>query len=277
MTTVDTSAPAMRVTILGSGTCVPSLARSSCAALVEVGASRILVDAGPGTMRRLLETGTTIFDLSHLLISHLHPDHTGELVPLLFATKYPDGHRRKHPLEVVAGRGFHHFFDGLKGVYGKWIELPEPLFSIREMGTEGPDGTRLGAASLATRPMAHSPESVGFRIESPDGRSVVYSGDTDVTAELVALAQGTDLLICECALPDELKVAGHLTPSEAGRIATQAGVGHLVLTHFYPQCDTADLTAQCRRTYAGALTLARDLLTLEIDESGARCTPIPSS
>jgi ribonuclease BN (tRNA processing enzyme) len=271
----------MRITILGSGTCVPSLTRSSCAVLVEVGACRILMDVGPGTMRRLLETGTTIFDLSHLLLSHLHPDHTGELVPLLFATKYPDGNRRQHPLEIVAGKGFEEFFHGLKGVYGNWIELPEGLLAMREMGVDGPDEARLGTdrqgtISLNTRPMAHSPESVGFRIQSPEGYSVVYSGDTDVTQELVSLARGADLLICECALPDAHKVMGHLTPSEAGQMATEAGVGHLVLTHFYPQCDTVDLTAQCRRTYAGALALAHDLLTLKIDAKGARCTPIPS-
>jgi ribonuclease BN (tRNA processing enzyme) len=275
--------PAMRVTILGSGTCVPSLVRSSCAVLVEVGANRILVDAGPGTMRRLLEAGTTIFDLSHLLISHLHPDHTGELVPLLFATKYPDGTRRQHPLEIVAGQGFSHFFNGLKGIYGNWIELPEPLFTIREMRVDVPDSVQLGVApqggtvSLVTRPMAHSPESVGFRIQSPGGPSVVYSGDTDLTPDLVALARDADLLICECAMPDGEKVPGHLTPSEAGRMATEAAVGHLVLTHFYPECEAVDLTAQCRRTYAGALTLAQDLLTLVIGEKGVKCTTIPST
>ncbi|MFZ1200995.1 MAG: MBL fold metallo-hydrolase, partial [Desulfobacterales bacterium] len=79
----------MTVTILGSGTCVPSLKRSSCAVLVETGTSVVLLDSGAGTMRRLLETGRTIFELSHIFYSHFHPDHSGELAPLLFATKYP--------------------------------------------------------------------------------------------------------------------------------------------------------------------------------------------
>ncbi|MBW1758819.1 MAG: ribonuclease Z, partial [Deltaproteobacteria bacterium] len=72
------------VTILGSGTCVPSLERSSCSVLVEIGNSKILFDSGPGTMRRLLEAGTTIFDVSVICYSHFHPDHTSELVPFLF-------------------------------------------------------------------------------------------------------------------------------------------------------------------------------------------------
>ncbi|MDJ0782973.1 MAG: MBL fold metallo-hydrolase [Desulfosarcinaceae bacterium] len=272
---VDTSGTAMRVTILGSGTCVPSLARSSCAVLAAIGSTKLLLDLGPGTMRRLLRTGTTIFDLSHLLFSHLHPDHTSELVPLLFATKYPDGERRQRPLTVIAGAGFRRFFDGLSAVYGQWIALPPATFSIREMPTEGPGQFRSDTFSLATRPMRHSPESIGFRLSTPDGTSLVYSGDTDVTPELVRLAAGTNLLICECALPDEEKTAGHLTPSEAGRMASEAGVGHLVLTHFYPECDTVDITAQCRQTYQGPLTLARDLLTFEIGANG--CATIPSA
>lgn len=269
------AAPPMRVTILGSGTCVPSLARSSCAVLVAVGPTRILLDAGPGTMRRLLRAGTTIFDLDHLLFSHRHPDHSGELVPLLFATKYPDGAKRRKPLEVIAGEGFGLFFEKLQGAYGNWIDLPETLFSIREMDTMGPDRIRCGPATLTTRPMAHLPESVGFRLATDDGRSVVYSGDTDVTPELVGLAEGADLLVCECAMPDGAKVDGHLTPSEAGAIATRAAVNHLVLTHFYPECETVDIAAQCRRAYAGPLTLAHDLLSFEIGEHG--CAIIPSS
>jgi ribonuclease BN (tRNA processing enzyme) len=123
--------------------------------------------------------------------------------------------------------------------------------------------------------MTHSPQSVGFRLSAADGRSLVYSGDTDVTPALVRLAARADLLICECAQPDQEKVPGHLTPGEAGRIASQAGVKHLVLTHFYPACESVDLAAQCRRTYRGPLTLAHDLLSFEIGVNG--CVTIPSS
>ena len=76
------------------------------------------------------------------------------------------------------------------------------------------------------------------------------------------LAEGTDILICECAMPDEMKVRGHLTPSLAGSIADRARVRLLVLTHFYPDCDQVDIRSRCRRTYKGPLVLARDLLTV---------------
>ena len=95
--------PDMNITVLGSGTCVPSLNRSACSVLVTVNDTHLLLDCGPGTMRRLLEAGKTIFDISMILLSHFHPDHSAELIPFLFATKYPDGGRRKKPLTVAGG------------------------------------------------------------------------------------------------------------------------------------------------------------------------------
>ena len=115
------------VTILGSGTCVPSLKRSSCSVLLEVGDSKLLFDSGPGTMRRLLEAGITIFDISFIFYSHLHPDHTGELVTFLFATKYPDGNSRTTSLTITAGRGFSAFYKTV----GHSINRCEPRFMKR--------------------------------------------------------------------------------------------------------------------------------------------------
>ena len=94
---------------------------------------------------------------------------------------------------------------------------------------------------------------------------LVYSGDTDVTENLVELAENADMLICESAMPDGMKVPGHLTPSLAGETAQRAGVKTLVLTHFYPECDQTDVAKQCRKTYAGPLIPARDLLTIQLD------------
>lgn len=254
----------IKVRILGSGTCVPSLSRSSCSVMMQVGASTMLFDSGPGTMRRLLEAGTTIFDLSHIFYSHFHPDHTGELVPLIFATKYPDGDRRKEPLTIAGGRGLLDFYEGLKNVYGQWIELPPGLLEMIEFDNQNGDTITFEDFSVYTVPVKHNAESIAFRITSPDGYSVVYTGDTDYTESIIDLAKDTDLLICECAMPDKLKVSGHLTPSLAGELATKANVGNLVLTHFYPECESADIAAECRKTFEGHLVLAEDLMEIEV-------------
>jgi ribonuclease BN (tRNA processing enzyme) len=112
--------------------------------------------------------------------------------------------------------------------------------------------------------MAHNDESIAYRVEERNHRSVVYSGDTDYTENLVALARNADLLICESAFPDSLHAKGHLTPSLAGKMAAKAAVRKLVLTHFYPECDQADVAAECRKTYTGPLLLAEDLMTIEV-------------
>jgi ribonuclease BN (tRNA processing enzyme) len=256
--------PDMIVTVLGSGTCVPSIERSSCSVMLEVSDNRLLIDSGPGTMRRLLRTGTTIFDVDYIFYSHFHPDHTAELVPFIFATKYPDMGQRQTALTIIAGVGFENFFAGLKTVYGKWIELDPELVNIIQMDNRSADLRRLKNFTVRSAPVEHNPESIAYRITSAGGRSVVYSGDTDYSENLIELSKGADLLICESAMPDDYRVKGHLTPSLAGDIATRAGVKKLVLTHFYPECDQTDIELECRKTYDGPLVLAEDLMRIEV-------------
>jgi len=256
--------PGINLTILGSGTCVPSLERSSCSVMLAVGDTKLLFDSGPGTMRRLLRANTTIFDVDYIFYSHFHPDHTAELVPFLFATKYPDMGQRQRVLTIVAGEGFEDFFAGLNTVYGKWIELDPGLVNIIQMNNRSADLLQLKDFTVQSAPVEHNPESIAYRITGPGGHAVVYSGDTDYSENLIALSKDADLLICESALPDDYRVKGHLTPSLAGDIATRAGVKKLVLTHFYPECDQTDIEQECRKTYDGPLVLAEDLMRIDI-------------
>lgn len=252
----------MKITILGSGTCVPSLQRSACSVLMQIDQAVLLFDSGAGTMRRLLEAGLTIDEISYIFYSHLHPDHSGELVGFLFATKYPESYRRRKPFTIVAAKGFSDFYEKLKLAYGDWIELAPGMMNITELDTKGRDHLDGGLFDVDSLPMDHTQSSLAYRITDRQGQSVVYTGDTDVCRNLVTLARDADVLICECALPDELKVPGHLTPSLAGEMATEAGVRKLVLTHFYPECDAVDVAEQCRKTYQGPLVLAEDLLEI---------------
>ncbi|NNK85580.1 MAG: ribonuclease Z, partial [Desulfobacterales bacterium] len=154
----------LNVTILGSGTCVPSLKRSSCSILLDVNGSKLLFDSGPGTMKRLLEVGTTIFDISFIFYSHLHPDHTGELVTFLFATKYPDENHRTEPLTIIAGHGFSGFYKKLKNVYENWIELSPGVVNIIELDNTGPDSIRFDDFTVKSLPVEHTDESIAYRI-----------------------------------------------------------------------------------------------------------------
>ena len=231
---------------------------------MQTGKANILFDCGTGVMRRLLEVGVSIFQISHIFISHFHPDHTGELVAFLFALKYPSPPQQRRHLTLIAGNGFTTFFNGLKGVYGHWIELSPDQFTIIEMDTDQADQRKFPSFSVTSMPVAHRPESLAYRIEDSAGKTLVYSGDTDVCDSLTELAAGVDVMICESAFPDEQKTDGHLTPSLAGRIAHSAGVQRLVLTHFYPACDAADVEKQCRSAYNGSVLLAQDLMSFSL-------------
>lgn len=255
-----------KVTILGSGTCVPSLVRSSCAVLMTCGSDNLLFDVGSGTIRRLLEAGVSIYDVTHIFLSHFHPDHTGELASFLFSTKYAGGSRGGRPLTLVGGPGLGGFFSKLRSVYGSWVDLADGGVRVVELG--GPDGVRYstGPVTVVAAPTVHREESLAFRVTAASGTSAVYSGDTDYSDSLVALARETDLFICECSHPDEEKTAGHSTPAVAGQMASAAGVKRLVLTHFYPVCEETDIAKQCRRTYNNSLFLAEDLMTFVLND-----------
>jgi len=214
-------------------------------------------------MRRLLEVGVSIDDLTGIFYTHIHPDHTAELVPLLFATKYPECCRTR-PLSIYGGEGFGAFFEQLKGVYGGWMDPGPGLVRLTELSVQGGDLFHHGDLAVLTAPVSHRPESLACRVVFSCGRSVVFSGDTGPSENLVSLAEGADMLVCECSTPDGQAVPHHLTPSLAGEMAKAAQVGMLVLTHFYPACDKVDIEKECRRTYDGQLVLGEDLKPFDL-------------
>ena len=246
--------------IIGSGTGIPTLRRGSPGHLLLSEDSTVLVDSGSGTLRSMLEVEVPCQEVDVLLYTHTHPDHVSDLVPILFACKYSDRPREKDLL-CIGGPGFRHYFEQIRGIYGPWIEPQSYQLEVREI-SEKPILFR--DLKILSKPMAHMPESVGYRIELRDGKSVALSGDTDYCTNIVDLACEVDLLVLESSFPDERKVAGHLTPSLAGRIASQSRCKRLLLIHLYPVCDQVDVPEQCRRTYHGELIVGEDLMRIAI-------------
>jgi ribonuclease BN (tRNA processing enzyme) len=250
----------MELIILGSGTGVPSLKRGSPGALITTGEQSILLDSGSGTLGKMLRAGVTYKEVDAVLYSHIHPDHCADLVPLIFACKYHEDPRTQD-LRIFGGQGFRDYFEGLRHVYGSRIEPEAFRIHIQEVLA---DDVTIGELQITTLPLDHTPESVGYRITSPQGRTVVYSGDTDYCPNIVELARGADLLILECSFPEGQKVKGHLTPSLAGRIARETGCIRLVLTHLYPPCDQADIRGECQDAFPGEVLLAEDMMRVAI-------------
>ena len=185
--------------------------------------------------------------------------HLRTLVPLLFAARSPLYGREK-PLVIGGAVGLENFFEQLYGVYGHWIEMDTSLLTLKEIEPMAAVDMDLPFGRLVSLAMAHTKESLGYRLETNDDLILAYSGDTDYCSNAVNLARNADIFFCECSFPDHLKTEGHLSPELAGRVAQEASCKRLVLTHLYPVCDDVDLVAACRLQYSGDIVVAEDLM-----------------
>ena len=186
----------MKIKVLGTGTCVPSLQRSSSSYLVQTKQLNILIDVGPSVVRRLLEYGFTTRDIDVIILTHFHVDHTADLSTFLFASNY-DVEARAKELSVLGGDGLHDFYRGLLAVY-PWLLPRSYEISLCEMSK----GTlNKGGLVVTTAQMEHNNESIGVRFE--ERKSVTFSGDTDYTKNLIKLHLAPTSLLPNVPSPKE--------------------------------------------------------------------------
>lgn len=253
----------MHVTVLGSGTAIPVPDRFPAGYLVRGAGRHVLVDLGPGTLRRLSQAGVGPDQLDAVLLTHFHTDHCADLAALLFALRSPV-YADRPPLRVLAAPGLGRLVRNLTDAW-PWLQPKGYDLQLEEIG---PGDHRVGDLQVHAIPIRHTAQSLGYRIGDGSGVAA-FSGDADECEELVALARAADLFVCDAAFPDERYTEGHLTPGRAGGYAARAGARRLVLTHFYPECEGVDLRAQAAARFEGAIELAEDLRTYLVGEPGA--------
>jgi ribonuclease BN (tRNA processing enzyme) len=244
------------LTVLGSGTAVPVPDRFPAGYLVRGGDTVVMVDCGPGTLRRAAQAGVTPPQLDAVLLTHYHTDHCADLAAMLFALRSPHL-ARSSPLVVYGAPGLRRLVGKLTEAW-PWLEPRGYELQLVEI-TPGPFAH--GELEVLAVPIRHTAQSLGYRVQRA-GASIAFSGDADTCEELVDLARDTDVFVCDTASPDGQKLEGHLTPGLAGDYAERAGTKQLILTHFYPECDGHDLGAQASARFGGRVTLAHDLLQL---------------
>lgn len=249
----------MKIHVLGSGTCIPSTKRGSSSYLISLGSSNILFDCGNGATWKLEKIGVSYLDIDHIFITHLHPDHNADLIPFLFATKYPSGSARTKPLHIWGPKGFKDFFNSISSAYNGWIE-PDCL---KVLELECSMDNILDEFSISCIQTLHTDNSLAYKLSSNE-KVVVYSGDTDYTDSFIDFARGSDVLIIECSFPDRLKKPGHLTPSEIIKIANLSKPRKLVLTHLYPVCDEENIYDLIKNGTDREILLGEDFLQIEV-------------
>ncbi len=254
----------MQLIILGSGTSIPMIQRGSPSLLFYADEGPVLLDLGPGSLRQLCRVGVPFEKVNQIFISHFHPDHAGDLVHLLFATRNPSVLRNREPFVILGPQGLRDFLRKLQKAFGHWLDISAEIMIVDELSLEKQDRRKFPSFEVVSQPLKHTANSLAYRIELSSGKSFVHSGDTGFCSEIIEIARGADLLILECAFPEDQGGEGHLTPSEAGQIGALAKVRKLVLLHFYPETLKTDVAGECRKTYGGELILGRDLLHLSV-------------
>jgi ribonuclease BN (tRNA processing enzyme) len=244
------------LTVLGSGTVAPSATRTAPAHWVEAGSVRLLLDCGAGALHRAAAMGVPWATVTHVAVTHFHPDHWGEVPLLLMALRWGIEPPRTAPLILLGPASLDARLDHLVGAFGPWVRDSGYPLEVVELEPAGERALGDGVVLEWTR-TPHTDESLAFGVRCR-GRRLVYTGDTGPSEALGRWARGCDLLLAECSLPDDRAVALHLTPSQAGALAREAGCKALVLTHFYPPVDAAQPARVAGAAYAGPIAAARD-------------------
>ncbi len=257
--------------------------------VLEVSGRPYVVDCGLGVTRQYVEAGYSLGDVRNVLLTHLHSDHCLELGAFLhtiWVSAPPE------PIVVHGPPGTEDLFGHFLSAFAEDIRIRmederqsdiRDQLAVREF-TEGPvfsdDLVEVSALRVVHPPIEHC-YALRFRTGS---RTVVFSADTCFFPPLAEFAKDADVLVHEVMHLDAMRrlcdrlrdikpnllehmLAAHASGADAGRIATMAGVGHLVANHLIPADDPAvgpdEFREIIRETWTGELTVGHDLAVIE--------------
>jgi ribonuclease Z len=287
----------IKVTLLGTGCPPPLMTRFGPSILVEAGGKKLLFDAGRGAMQRLMQIRVRWQDVQGVFLTHLHSDHVVGF-PDLWLTGWLIVPGRTVPLQVWGPIGTTKMMSHIEQAFQYDVQ-------IRQSDEHtSPDGVRIlakdigegvvydeGGVKVTSFEVDHTPikPAFGYRIDYA-GRSVVLSGDTRYSENLIRHAQGVDLLVHEVIAPDSLRriglppdrvkaiVAHHTTPEQAADVFSKTRPRLAVYSHIADPTATAeDIIPPTRKTYAGPLELGEDLMVIEVGDKVAVRKPSGSS
>lgn len=294
----------LKVFFCGTGSPLPSAKRAQTCTAVIAGDRFFLVDAGAGSWENVQAAGLPAKRLAGVFVTHFHTDHIGDLSEVNLGSWVAG---RKAPLAVFGPTGVDSVVRGENDAFAldsdyRTAHHGEEIASSEGRGMRAAsfDGAAptviLSEAGLRVTafPVSHDPviPAVGYRFDYK-GRSVVVSGDTAYSADLVAAAKGADLLVHEAQanhmvakMQAAVEMAGnkatakifadipsyHTSPEEAARAANEAGADWLVLTHLTPAPDNALMKRIFMRGVSKVrprkVRLAEDRMLVRLPEAG---------
>jgi ribonuclease BN (tRNA processing enzyme) len=279
-----------RVVLLGTkgGPRVGEAGRSNPSTLIMINDVPYLVDCGYGTSKQLIAAGVALNRLRYIFITHHHSDHNLDFGPLLYnawITGQPTQVDAYGPPGVNdLARDFFKYlkFDIDTRMEDEGRSDPHSLITAHEVNKAGVvmtnDDVKVSACLVRHPPIK---QAYAYRFDAKD-RSVVISGDTAYAPELAEFAKDADVLVHEVMylpgieallkrLPNakrlrEHLMAAHTLPEDVGKIAAQANVKTLVLSHFVPGDDASITDEQwsegVRKHFKGRVVVGRDLMEI---------------
>lgn len=243
----------MQLSILGASGTYPHPGGACSGYLLSDDGYSLWIDAGTGTIGRLLEQ-KDVAEVNALFLSHMHPDHFVDLYPFFYALSFHPSRPRGVP--VIAPPGSREF--ALRLLSEDAFESFAEVFDWRE--TPPGSDVELGPFKIATFDGKHSAPNNMSRIRSTaSGKVLCFSGDTGPTPDLAVAARDADFFLCEASWQHDTVVAFdaiHLRAHEAGEAARTAGAGRLMLTHIWPTLDAEESRFQAEEVYGNAVDLA---------------------
>ncbi len=244
----------MRLTILGTASPIPDPDRAQTGYLLEKSGRFLLIDGGSGVFSQLARLKLDWAKLDTFLLTHLHLDHTSDLLPILTA-RWLMGSPRAC---VVGPAGTRQFLAQFLELF-PYVRDHVPL-EVKELAA----GERFSLAGfeIATLALHHHVTSLAYKFDG----TLAICGDSEPMTELKEFARGCRVLIHECSFPDDLPAEGHATPTALGEALAGAKIDWLLLTHLYPQAAARreDLARTVRQHFAGRVSVAADLQQLEL-------------
>ncbi|TDD09503.1 MBL fold metallo-hydrolase [Nonomuraea deserti] len=242
----------MKVTIVGCSGSYPGPDSPASCYLIEADGFRMLLDFGSGSLGAL-QRHIGLYDVDAICLTHLHADHCLDVCGYHVVRTY--GPAAPYPIVPIYAPA-----DAPRRLAAAYGMPDEPgLETAFDFVPLEPGSFEIGPFTLTAGLVNHPVEAYGFRVTG-GGRSVAYSGDTGESNELVKLAAGADLLLCEASFVERpgLPPGLHLTGRQAAEHAAKADVGRLVLTHLVPWNDQATVLREASEGgYGGPFELAR--------------------
>ena len=239
----------MRLTVVGCSGSVSGPDSPASSYLVTAdGAPPLVIDLGGGALgalQRYIDPSAVT-----VLLSHLHADHCLDVAGLLVWRRY-------HPEPVVGRTIMYGPVETARRMAAASSTCAADVEDISDVVdlTEWTSGQAVDFGALTVLPQLvdHPPESFGLRLTDQSGMTLVYTGDTGPCTEVEQLAAGADVLLAEASWTDapDRPVGVHLSGTQAGRLATTARVGRLLLTHIPPWTSKDDVLAEARAEFSG--------------------------